>query len=260
MKQITALAFAAILLLPSTALAQEETDNSKKLKAHVSAALVSKYMWRGIDRGGVSIQPEAGISWRGLSLWAEGNAGFNHDEQEEIDLHLQFERWGFNIGVTDYWQTGIDPEGRYFYYDAKNGPHAFEANLGYTFKYASIQAYTVFAGNDFKINGKRAYSTFIELTVPFRLGGLDWDAKVGICPMESAGYTYTTTVQGLISEYTVTNSVYEYGEGFCCNMASLRATKEFSFKHIKLPVFAELHTNPYLKKANFLVGAQITIF
>lgn len=262
MRTILSLALIAITLLPTTVSAQntDEEKNKSDFEAYVEAGLVSHYMWRGTDMGGVSIQPDAGISWKGLSLSAFGNAGFDKDDAQEFDITLGYERWGFNIGITDYWCTGTDAANRYFFYKDGETAHQFEANLGYTCKYFSLQAYTMFWGNDYKINGDRAYSTYVEVSVPFRAAGLDWDLRAGITPMESAGYTTTTFVTGLIRDVEVIEKHYFYGEGFTCNMASLRATKELQFKSLRIPVFAEIHTNPYLQKANFLVGVKVIAF
>jgi hypothetical protein len=52
MKKIFALALAAMTLLPASVSAQD------KVTANVSANLVSRYMWRGIDNAGPSFQPE----------------------------------------------------------------------------------------------------------------------------------------------------------------------------------------------------------
>ena len=257
MKKIISLALMAFALLPTSALAQED-DND--FKAHVQADFISHYMWRGTDMGGISIQPELGVSWKGLSLSAFGNAGLDKEDTKELDITLGYEYKGFNIGVTDYWASGVDEEDRYFYYKEGMTPHQLEANIGYTCKYGSIQAYTMFWGNDYKINGDRAYSTFIELSIPFRLGGLDWNARVGVTPMESAGYVTTHTEQGILKELTIEDYHYFYSEGFTCNMASLRATKKLEYKHLEIPVFAEIHTNPYLLKANFLVGVSLKVF
>ena len=43
-------------------------------------------------------------------------------------------------------------------------------------------------------------------------------------------------------------------------MASLRATKELRLKKVNIPVFAELHTNPYLKTAALVAGVSIKPF
>ena len=271
MKKIISLALMAMTLLPTTTLAQEEQEapevewvvelvKESDFNAFVQASLVSRYMWRGTDLGGISIQPEAGISWKGLSLSAFGNAGFDKNDAQEFDLTLGYEYKGFKIGVTDYWFTGVDPEDRYFFYNEKETAHQLEANLGYTCKYFSLQAYTMFWGNDFKINGDRAYSTYVELSVPFRAGGLDWDARVGITPMESAGIQYTIVPEGAAEGFGIVKKEYLYGGKFTCNMASIRATKTLEYKNVKIPVFAEFHANPELKTARFLAGVSVVVF
>ncbi len=254
MKKIVLLAFFAITLLPLTVSAQDS-----KFQAYVEADLISHYMWRGQDRGGISIQPEVGLSLGDFSFRATGNVGFDKDDEEEINLTLGFEKFGFNIGVTDYWRTGIDIENRYFYYDKEKGAHSFEGNLGFSCKYFSLQGYTVFWGNDFKTDGTRAYSTYVELTLPFHIGDIDLDVKTGITPMESAGEIITTEKKDDLGNL-IKEPKYEYAEGFACNMVSLRATKTFYYKSMQFPIFAELHTNPYLQKANFLVGVSVVAF
>ena len=49
-------------LVPSTMMAQD------KVEASVGADLVSGYIWRGQDLGGVSVQPSLEISYKGFSL------------------------------------------------------------------------------------------------------------------------------------------------------------------------------------------------
>ena len=118
----------------------------------------------------------------------------------------------------------------------------------------------MFWGEDYKTNGDRAYSTFIELSIPFRAGGLDWDLRTGVTPMESAGYQTITVPEGAIDGFGIINNHYFYGGGFTCNMASLRATKTLEYKNVKIPVFAEFHANPELKTAMFLAGISVVVF
>ena len=258
MKKMYLWALTAMILMPSSLMAQEE--DKKDLEAHIEASIVSHYMWRGTDMEGVSLQPELGVSWKGLSLTAAGSTGFNKGDLQEIDVTLGYERWGFNIGVTDYWTAGFDEKDRYFYFTDRKTPHQLEANIGYTCKYGSLQAYTMFWGEDYKTNGDRAYSTFIELSIPFRAGGLDWDLRAGVTPMESAGYQTITVPEGAIDGFGIINNHYFYGGGFTCNMASLRATKTLEYKNVKIPVFAEFHANPELKTAMFLAGISVVVF
>lgn len=244
----------ALLAMPSVAGAQKRVEGS------VSADIVTQYIWRGQDLGGFSFQPTASLSWQGLSLNVFGSTGLDKEDPREIDLTLGFQRWGVNIGVTDYWMSGVEKDNRYLYFDEFEGAHKLEANIGYTCKYGSLQAYTMFWGEDYKTNGDRAYSTFIELSIPFRAGGLDWDLRAGVTPMESAGYQTITVPEGAIDGFGIINNHYFYGGGFTCNMASLRATKTLEYKNVKIPVFAEFHANPELKTAMFLAGIRVVVF
>ena len=243
---------------------KESKKESKKVEASVEADIVSHYIWRGQDLAGFSIQPSASVSWRGLSLTAEGSASLDKDDYQEIDLTLGYQLGPVNIGVSDYWCTGIDSENRYLYYDKLNGGHKFEGNLGFSCKYFSLQGYCMFWGNDWKIQKnsgdalKRGYSTYIELGVPFRLGNLDWQLTVGGTPMESGG-TWEV-IEREHPEYGLretTTRVYEYAEGPACCLASLRCTKSLDLGKLSIPVFAEINTNPYLSKGTFLFGLSI---
>ena len=257
MKRTVFKAIAAIIVLTSPMAA----DAQRRVEGEVKADIVSHYMWRGQDRGGFTVLPAMSASWQGISLGVVGSTGFSSDDEKEIDVTLGFERWGFNIGVTDYWTADIDSENRSFYYDEKNGGHVFEGNLGYTCKYFSLQAYCMFYGNDFKIDGKHAYSTYAELTVPFSLGGVDWEVRAGATPFESSGHMITKTVYlPLLGNRETQVPEYDYADKFSCTEAALRATKDVRLGGFAIPVYAELNTNPYLKKAALLFGFTIKPF
>lgn len=243
----------AVMLLPTTLSAQQRVEST------VEADIVSQYMWRGSELGGVSIQPTAEVKWQGLSLSAFGSVGLDKEDTKEIDLTLGYSRWGFNVGVTDYWFSGIDEKNRYLHFE-KKGAHQVEANLGWTCKYGSIQAYTMVWGNDYKISGEQAYSTYIELTVPFTLGSVDWTLKAGVTPFESAGYTTPKTVQTVWGAATVLEPHHFYAEGFACNLASLRATKSVRIGNLEIPLYGELHYNPYLNNMNMFFGMTLCPF
>lgn len=255
MKKMIFLALAAITLSPHAVSAQDEVE------ANVEADIVTHYIWRGQDKGGLSIQPTATISWQGLYLSANGSAGIQKDDEQEINLSLGYKLGGFNLGVTDYWETGIDTENRYFYYDEKKGAHSLEGNLGFSCKYFSLQGYCTFWGNDFKIDSdKHAYSTYIELGIPFKLAELDWQITAGMTPMESSGWWTTRTVDTLLGTTDIKVKEYSYADGVACVCASLRATKDIDLGDVRMPVFAEINTNPYLKKATLLFGLSIIPF
>ena len=227
---ITAILFTAAV----TAKAQDTLETS------IGTDLVSQYVWRGQDLGGVSVQPTLGLSYKGLSLSAWGSAGVsNPADTREFDLTLAYTIGGFNIGVTDYWfNAGLDPLNRYFAYAADCTNHVFEANVGYDFGFASLQWYTNFAGNDgLTPDEKRAYSSYVEVNVPFVLGGVDWTATAGAVP-------FATDFYGV--------------EGFGVVNVALTASKDIRITDsFSIPVFAQVAANPYSKNAFFVFGITL---
>lgn len=225
--------FAMGLVMGMTALAQD------KVEATISGDLVSNYIWRGQDCGDVSIQPTLGVSYKGLSLTAWGSVGLsNSNDTKELDLTLSYTTGGFNIGITDYWfNVGLDPENRYFKYDAHGTNHVFEANIGYDFGLVSLQWYTNFAGNDgLNKNGKRAYSSYFEANVPFKLATVDWSVTVGVIPYATSFYN-------------------EWTSGFSVTNIALKASKDIKITDsFSIPLFAQLVGNPRTQKGYFVLG------
>ena len=244
-KKLRGIAAALLLigLVPSNMMAQD------KVEASVGADLVSGYIWRGQDLGGVSIQPSLGISYKGLSLGAWGSVGFESTDTKEFDLTLGYSIGGFSVSVTDYWfntqvETGIDDDGetifatnKYFKYGAHSTAHVFEAQVGYDFGPLAVNWYTNFAGADgVKENGKRAYSSYLALSAPFKLGGLDWTVDLGMVPWETTFYN-------------------GYTSGFCVSDVSLGASKDIKITDsFSVPAFAKVSVNPRTEGAYFAFG------
>ena len=214
-----------------SATAQDEIETT------VGADFVNQYIWRGQDLGDVSLQPTLGIGYKGLSLTAWGSVGLSDFlDTKEFDLTLAYTVGGFNIGITDYWfDAGLDPEGRYFKYDAHGTNHVFEANVGYDFGFASLQAFTNFAGNDgTNKDGERAYSTYVELAAPFKLATVDWNAALGVVPFATTSYGTT---------------------GFAVTNVSLKATKDIKVTDsFSIPVFGQVVANPCSQNAYLVFG------
>ena len=231
MKKIVLLAMG--LVMSMTTFAQDEIETT------ISADVVSSYIWRGQDLGSTAFQPTLGVGYKGLSLTAWGSYGLvNPADTKEFDLTLAYTIGGLNIGITDYWfnamPAGADPEGRYFKYDAHETNHVFEGNIGYDFGFASLQLYANFAGNDYKEDGKRAYSSYMEVVVPFKLSAIEWTATAGAVPSTSAQYG--------------TN-------GFAVTNLALKATKDIKISDtFSIPVFAQVAANPCSQKAYLVLG------
>ena len=215
----------------ATAFAQEKVETT------IAADVVSQYIWRGQDLGNVSLQPTLGVNYKGLSLSAWGSVGLTEaTDTKEFDLTLSYTIGGLTVGVTDYWfNAGLDPQNRYFKYDAHGTNHVFEATVGYDFGVASLQWYTNFAGNDgVNKDGKRAYSSYLEANVPFRLGGAGWTATAGAVPYATTSYATT---------------------GFAITNLALKATKDIKVTDtFCIPVFGQVVANPCSGHAYLVLG------
>ena len=223
--------FALGLVASATAFAQDEIETT------ISGDVVSSYIWRGQDLGSAAVQPTLGVGYKGLSLAAWGSYGFaNPADTKEFDLTLGYSIGGFNIGVTDYWfDAGLDPDGRYFKYDAHGTNHVFEATVGYDFGFASLQWYTNFAGNDgVNKDGKRAYSSYFEANIPFQLATVNWTATAGAVPFATTSYGTT---------------------GFAVTNVALKATKDIKVTDsFAIPIFGQVVANPCSQKAYLVLG------
>ncbi|KAA6345502.1 hypothetical protein EZS27_006952 [termite gut metagenome] len=208
----------------------------------VGADIVSGYVWRGTNLGGVSIQPSISVAHSGFSLTAWGSVGLESTDIKEFDLTLGYGIGGFSAALTDYWfdksYVGGDDEiilvpNNYFKYAAHSTAHVYEATLGYDFGLFSLSWNTNFAGADYaKANGKRAYSSYAEAVVPFKLGGYDFAAEVGLTPWEGA---YS-------NELNVTNIGLKVAK-------NIVVTESFT-----IPAFAKVVLNPNSEQAYFVFG------
>ena len=234
MKMVKGFALTLLLLFGATAVEAQET-----IETTISTDVVNQYIWRGQDLGDVSLQPTLGVAYKGLSLTAWGSVGLTDPlDTKEFDLTLAYTVGGFNIGITDYWfNAGQDPQARYFKYDANGTNHVFEANIGYDFGLASVQWYTNFGGNDgFNKNGERAYSSYAEVAVPFKLSAIDWTATVGAIPYATSFYN-------------------DWTSGFAVTNVALKATKDIKITDsFSVPVFGQIAANPCSQKAYLVFG------
>ena len=217
------------------------------VEASIGADVVSQYIWRGQNLGNAAIQPTVGLSYKGLSLSAWGSTGITEaSDTKEFDLTLSYATEGFHVGVTDYWfdkatnyKSGYIEDAKYFKYGAHGTTHTYEANVGYDFGILSVDWYTNFAGNDgVDKDGDRAYSSYFEISAPFKLATCDWKATVGAVP-------YRTDFYSKANGFAVTNVTLKATKG-------IKITDSFS-----LPLFASITANPSSQKAYFVVGLTL---
>lgn len=231
-------ALMAAMALPTVASAQD------KVEATLGADFVSNYIWRGQDLGSAAIQPTLGVAWKGLSLVAWGSYGITDPEDtREIDFTLSYRTGGFNVSVQDYfYQYRGGTNGRsenFFNYKAHETMHELEATVGYDFDLLAVSWSTFFVGNDgVNRSGKRAYSSYVEVSAPFKLGGLKWNAALGAVPYATDYYEQP------IRHFAVIN-------------ASLRAQKDIKITPtFSVPLFAVLTANPHTEKIYFTAGVS----
>lgn len=231
----------ATILLPAVSTAQD------KVEAEVSADLVSGYIWRGQDLGNVSIQPSISVSYKGFSLSAWGSAGIDSEDVKELDLTLGYSTGGFSVSVIDYW---CDGGLGYFHYGAHCTNHVFEVQAGYDFGPLALNWYTNVAGADgVNKDGERAYSSYLSVTVPFKLAGLEWTAEAGATPWGTDFYNYVEDSDN--PDQPVCNG----SRGFAVCDLSLGASKEIKITDsFSVPAFAKITVNPRTEKTYFVFG------
>ncbi|MCT4644905.1 MAG: TorF family putative porin [Carboxylicivirga sp.] len=125
-----------ILLILGLGLVLSNTNaqNSKKGNFDLSADLVSRYVFRGVDYGNSpAFQPTIEYSVGGFAIGAWGSYAFSSSSQgadafQEADLYASYAfNFGFSIGVTDYYYPGSS------WFEIEDGisSHAIELNAGY---------------------------------------------------------------------------------------------------------------------------------
>lgn len=222
------------------------------LSFEVGADLVSSYIWRGQNLGGLSIQPSVTLGWQGLYLsgwWNVGADNWTFQElNPEMDLTLGFDRWGLQVDLTHYYYFSGE---KYFtgltkFYDMTDEVNASRStmelhagfHLGDLIEKVplSVDWYTTVLGGDGYIddngNQKRAYSTYIQVGYDFILPlGTVIGARVGLTPWRGA--------------YSGYEEVWKNAGTVALNNLNLRVEHEFEVGPISLSVFAEGMINCY---------------
>lgn len=220
--------FIAILFSVATAQAQD---------VFVNADFVSSYVWRGIDSGNACIQPSLGIQWKGLTAYAWGSTEFR-EKNNEIDLSLEYEYKNLTLYANNYFTQTEEEPFKYYNYSSHSTGHTFEIGAGYMLSEKfplSISWYTTFAGNDYRENEKRAWSSYCELSYPFNIKNIEMSLEAGFTPWEGM-YANKLNIVNI----------------------ALSATKEIKITpSFSLPVFGKLIANPYEEQFYFVFGISL---
>jgi hypothetical protein len=228
---LTATAIVAVVLVAAPA-----RTGAQELS--VGGDLVSSYVWRGAYCGGVSVQPTLAFSAGGFSLTAWGSVGFTSPAYvDEFDFTLGYGIGGLSLAVTDYWFAYRSDGDDYFNYKSTETAHMFEGTLAYDFGPLALSWNTFFAGADFKASDseKRAFSTYIEASAPFKVGDYGLKLELGVTPGESI--------------YADKFSVVNLG---ITGSKEIKVTDSFT-----VPAFSKVIFNPAAKQTYFVFGISL---
>lgn len=253
---VLALALIGVSACPYQAYAKDKEEGAKKelgITFEVGADLVSSYLWRGQNLGGISIQPSATFGWKGLYVCGWANIGADNwsfaDITPELDITIGYDNHGVQVDLTHLYYFNNEayfPKGGFKVIpDDTISTSTMEAHIGFRLGDLvekvplRLDWYTTIFGNDYNpITQKRAWSTYIEVGYDFNLPlGLVLGASVGITPW--LGY------------YSNYQEVWKNAQTVAINNVNLRLERDFELKHIFLGVWGEMMLNCYgLDKTN----------
>lgn len=253
MQKITTSIFAALILcLAATTTA---TAQKNKISPFLKVDASSSYVWRGVqqDNSTISIAPEVGAQWGGLSVsvWnlITTPKGTGYCETDINVGYTFFDK--LYVGVTDYFLSL--PGTCYF----KNIPdnHSLEAQVSYYFGEEfplTVSWATMILGNqdraseendDIVTYGKRHFSSYFELAYDFNIADwVDMKAVVGGAPFTSPWW--------LGNEHP----------GVQLTNVGLRAEKQlFNTKLTNMNVWGTGNYNFAMKKPYFVLGLSFNL-
>ena len=206
--------------------------------------LMSSYVCRGKYLAGPSFQPSARFAWGGFYIGVWGSIDFSGSKMREVDLTLGYRVGRFDVSVTDYYIAPQNIEGRFFEWGG-HGPHAIEAIVSYTVHPRvpiGLSWGTVIAGADIGNDGRRNFSSYVDISYPFtvRRYGVDCKTGVGFMPWS-------------------TENCYDT-RGFAVSNVYLHATKYWTLRgKMQLGLLTRFICNPYREQFNFVGGVTLRI-
>ena len=252
---ILALTLIGVSAFSLKASAEETKEKESAFFYEVGADVVSAYLWRGQNLGGLSLQPSVTLGWNGLYLCTWANIGADNWKFQklnpELDITIGYDNYGVQLDLTHLYYFYGD---KYFkgLGDANNeySSSTMELHAGINIGewvekvplsidwYTTVLGYDPIFNNQGEIevnengNAKRAYSTYIQvgydITLPL---DIILGIKVGFTPWK-----------GMYSDY---EEVWKNGQTIGINNIQLRAEREFELKGICLNVWGEAMFNCY---------------
>ena len=222
-------------------------ENERGVRFGGGADVVSGYIWRGVWEAGPSIQPTLVLSAGNFSATAWGSVDFASTSYKEMDLTLAYALGPVTVSLADlYWEGSAADRNtigrRYFHFGA-DSPHRVELGVSWCIsqKVPLTLAWNtvLFGAADVNSKGNRAYATYVELSYPFAVKGVDMKAGIGIVPWNAYG-TY-----GIDRDFYVQNVFLNAGKSWTVAGS------------LQLGLFTSLSWNPALEDVNFVGGISL---
>lgn len=230
----------------------------------IGADVVSSYLWRGQNLGGLSIQPSVTLDWKGIYICGWANIGADNwkfqELNPELDITIGYDNYGVKLDLTHFYYFYGDK-----YFKGLEDPNnqfsssTMELHAGLDVGewteivpltldwYTTVLGYDpVFDENDKLVinengNAKRAFSTYIELGYDITLPlDIILGLKVGFTPWK-----------GMFTEY---KEVWNSGQTVGLNNLQLRAEREFELKRVCFNIWGEVMFNCYGVTKNNIIN------
>jgi hypothetical protein len=231
--------FAMLLAFSAARVRSQESDSF--FGVDLSADLVSRYVWRGMNLStSPAIQPTLGLNIGNLSIGSWASYSFSPELLQEVDLFLSYETNFVSFTLNDYYNPvdTLGSAGDYFNFGTATTAHTMEGMVtlnGPESFPVSLVAGVMFYGNDRDEEGENLYSTYIELSYTTGIGGVELVPFIGITP--AAGY---------------------YGESFGVVNMGIQASRNITITDkFQFPINGSLVLNPQQEKIYFVIGITL---
>jgi hypothetical protein len=213
----------------------------------IGADFQSRYVWRGLQLGGVSIQPSFELALGNFAVGTWGSYSFTGTQTaQEADLYASYTiAEMFTILVSDYYFPNDLGGYNYFDYRADSTGHLFEATLSFNgtekIPLSFLVATNFYGADTKKANGDLVYSTYAELSYSKTIVNTDFSAFVG----------------GALNSPEVTPGFYGNTKPVIIN-CGIKAEKEIVITDkYSLPINSALIFNPNSKAVFLTFGVSL---
>lgn len=211
------------------------TLHEKGVPLTISLELSSKYMWRGNEYGTApTLFPMISFNKAGFNIFGMGAYAFDGSHQE-VDLGISYTYKWLTLGISDYYYpSAVGEKDNYFDFSHQSTGHSIEAYItAYPFKFPFwITLSTYVFGNDKNLDGKQAYSSYMEI-----------------------GYNHyfdNKNILSVIAGANLNKGFYtNYNDRFNLVNTMLKYTYNLTIKSFILPISASYIINPYKEKSFF---------